>query len=80
MDTDIDLDRLSHHLAEHGVQGSETLLARVVRAGRATGASPVAVSVLADRCEPDAVRVRAFLRVARHLLMLPPPADTPVAA
>lgn len=71
MDTSIDLDQLAHHLADHGVEASEHLLARVVRAGRDTGAPPVAVAVLADRHEPGPVRVRAFLKVARRLSAAP---------
>ena len=72
MDIGIDLDHLADALASRGVAANEHSLARVARAGRAAGASPVAVAVLADRAEPGVARVRAFLLVARHLARTEP--------
>jgi hypothetical protein len=67
MNTGIDLDHLADALASRGVAANEHTLARVARAGAASGASPVAVAVLGDRSEPAVARVRAFVLVARHL-------------
>ncbi len=81
MDTSFDLDQLASDLVDHGVEANEHGLARLARDGREAGASPVAVAVLGDRCEPWPARIRAFTLVARHLANARPQATpTPNAA
>jgi hypothetical protein len=63
----IPLGDLAGRLAQHGAAALEAELARFVDRARALGASPVLLSILADRDQPDVARQRAWGRMALEI-------------
>ena len=59
----IPLGDLAGRLAQNGAAALEAELARFVDRARTLGASPVLLSILADREQPDVARQRAFGRI-----------------
>lgn len=66
-----ELDRITTHVARHGIAASEPQLRRVAFLANTFGVKPSIVSLLTDRTAPDVVRSRAFARVATGLRSLP---------
>lgn len=61
------LNELAWQIEASGLSAAEDEVGVVVSAARVTAASPVLIAVLADRTAPEAVRGRAFGRLALHL-------------
>ena len=63
----IPLGDLAGRLAQNGAAALEAELARFVDHARTLGASPVLLSILADREQPDVARQRAFGRIVTEI-------------
>lgn len=61
------LDRIAHDIDRFGIGAVEADVAGVVDRARTAGVSSIALSVLADRAEPEIARGRAFSIVAMAL-------------
>ena len=72
----VDVAELARELDHSGIAGREAAIRAVAQAARAQGVSPVLVGILADRGEPEVVRLRAFGRVAAALAFSRPTATT----
>ena len=63
----IPLGDLAGRLAQNGAAALEAELARFVDHARTLGASPVLLSILEDREQPDVARQRAFGRIVTEI-------------